>query len=1500
MKRARMWILVALLVAHSMAASLNTLPGEDLRTAEWEGPLFEAGGRSSGCGSNASQVNVSVWTTPSSPDHNDDVNATFYIQCPIANDAHTMEYWLNDSSGYEYQSSDWSWTATNSWSSNNVIFSNLSADTYTLEYHLTNYTGAVNLTGSMSFTVQSPTCTVSPYAGQSMFDIGENFTGQIDSYCSFTTEALNLTWSIVNDDTNSTVDSGSFSWNIFTSSEYHTVNSTALSTQSEGNFSFLATLSWYNTSSYMWEELDNGSDWFMVYNFSNSGGSNCGSEPSDASVWAYSDTYVYDLGEDFGGVIYSYCALLNETLMLDWSIKNTDTNTTVDTGSFNWTAMQTYDSHNVTSTALANESIGNYTFTVDWTWYNTTSNMWEDLDSDHDDFSIQNLSSSSGNACSVYAWSNHSVYDLGESFTGEIDTYCGMTNESMSLAWLIMNDDTNATVDFGFFNWTSMTYGEFHSVNSSSLATQGEGNYTFAATLSWYNNSSMMWEVLDSDTDGFIVYNFSSGGGNTSGPTCAVYAYSYYYAYAVGDNFYGEIDTYCSLTNATLWTGWTVVNLDSNSTVDSGSQSWNNTQWHTTQWLNSTSLVNVSAGNYSFEVELKWWNTSSSGWETLDNDSDTFVVYASNGGGSGGSNNCSVYAWSDHSVYDIGESFTGEINTYCGSTNETMSLAWLILNDDTNATVGFGYFNWTSMTTSEIHTVNSSSLATQGEGNYSFAVTLSWYNTSSMMWEVLDSDSDSFMVDNSTSSTMPVCSLYAWSSQTTYNVGDNFSGEFYSSCNFVGEYVNLTYWITDDATGSYVDWGIFSWTNTVYNETHTINSSNLATEGVGNYTFGGTIALWDNTTGWNVLDMDNTSFVVVSSSTPSWNLSDGELDIDTYGENFTSGTALYAQYEATNLIIGQTYRVEWEILDVNNTVVVENQTDWSATSDSYIFSVYESGLADGYYCFYGDLYATDTVNNTTVTVSWIAGDDTCVTVGEDDDNGTNQTGCGYDTEDFYITGWLNTWDLIEGDTANISVYTNCNLLNETMFVSYGVTDSGENTIAEGQWSWTAMSIMEEHFIEAMNLSAGVYNVTLVASYYNETTVLDSYFFQFNVSEVATNNTGCGYEEYLFSIYGMMNTVSPMEGDDVNLSVISDCALYDAEMRIDYTVHKNSPWMGILAGNWSWTAFTTYDHHYIELSGLTSGSYNVSLEASADGMTLDTYVFQFTVAEPTGCGYTAEDAMVTGWNNTGYVTAGGTLNVTAYTECAVLGQWMYLHYNVYDPANNLVDSGNWSWIANMLDEEHHLELTNAMAGTYNFSFSLATAGTYNYVDHEDVLVYVDEAPDTGTEDNNTSTTNALPECLVYAYVSTALAPDADPTSIAGMTALELPLSGSETVPLVPGTYVIAVVCTDADSDVLSMSLTSDGQTFGGTNYDGQFFVQAFFQVSNTQDFTHEVTVEWDDGVDSGVLELTFTTDLQSVIDDLEEEEAGGLPGFGAVSSMVAIAIGVAVSGRRKDE
>ena len=144
--------------------------------------------------------------------------------------------------------------------------------------------------------------------------------------------------------------------------------------------------------------------------------------------------------------------------------------------------------------------------------------------------------------------------------------------------------------------------------------TSGDSVPESSASVWWWNTSCWMDIPPWSDT---------GGGGNSSGTNCAVYAWSDFYSYMVGDNFYGEIDTYW---NETLWAGWDIVNVDSNSTVDTGSLSWTTTQWHETQYLNTTSLVNVSAGNYSFDVELKWWNTSSSAWETLDSDSDPFVV----------------------------------------------------------------------------------------------------------------------------------------------------------------------------------------------------------------------------------------------------------------------------------------------------------------------------------------------------------------------------------------------------------------------------------------------------------------------------------------------------------------------------------------------------------------------------------------------------------------------------------------------------------------------------------------------------------------------------------------------------------------------------------------------------------------------------------------------------------------------------------------------------------
>ena len=118
---------------------------------------------------------------------------------------------------------------------------------------------------------------------------------------------------------------------------------------------------------------------------------------------------------------------------------------------------------------------------------------------------------STGPSCSVYAWSDNYAFDIGDDFTGEIDTYCSLTNQTVTVHWSVINIDSNTTIDNGSITWMNTNFSETHSVTSTALATQAEGNYSFSATLGWTNGS--VWETLDTDDDPFMVWNTTSGGG---------------------------------------------------------------------------------------------------------------------------------------------------------------------------------------------------------------------------------------------------------------------------------------------------------------------------------------------------------------------------------------------------------------------------------------------------------------------------------------------------------------------------------------------------------------------------------------------------------------------------------------------------------------------------------------------------------------------------------------------------------------------------------------------------------------------------------------------------------------------------------------------------------------------------------------------------------------------------------------------------------------------------
>ena len=595
--------------------------------------------------------------------------------------------------------------------------------------------------------------TLMAYAGMYMYD-NDPFASWISTHCDLIGTPMLITVAINN--TSGTVASTNFTYNGSTTGFNGNFNLSA-GTLSAGNYSFAASLYYYdNASGWTHVETDSTNITVMAYT-----STPCGFQASSATVYTYSNYSGYDVGEDFEGVIATYCAIYNATMMLDWTLHDDDNNQSIDSGSYNWTAMQTQEVHYVTSTALSTASVGNYSFHVEYSWYNNSSMSVEVLDTDSDSFWVYNYTSGGGNQSSgcgsdpmyatVYAYSDFYAYDLGEDFDGTISTYCAMTNESMMLDWVLHDDDNNQSIDSGSFNWTAQQTSEQHNVTSTSLATAAEGNYSFTVEFSWYNTTSMAWEVLDSDTDGFFVMNMSSGGGNhSSGPSCSVYAWSDYYAYYVGDNFTGEVDSYCSLTNETMTVYWFITNTDTNTTVDSGNITWTNTQFSTTHNVTSTALATQSPGNYSFDVTMGWVNASS--WETLDTDGDPFFIWnGSTGGGGNHSGNQTdidgaVMASTTESNYASGDTVSWFIESSELVMGEDYHLEWAVVEVMTNTTVATGNASWTAYTNMSGEQGNLSGLS---DGMYCLDASLYQHVDTSAYW--VDYDYACFNVGNSSS-----------------------------------------------------------------------------------------------------------------------------------------------------------------------------------------------------------------------------------------------------------------------------------------------------------------------------------------------------------------------------------------------------------------------------------------------------------------------------------------------------------------------------------------------------------------------------------------------------------------------------------------------------------------------------------------------------------------------------------------------------------------------------
>ena len=158
------------------------------------------------------------------------------------------------------------------------------------------------------------------------------------------------------------------------------VNSTYLA-QTLVTVANLSSSGWYQTSvalyyldaNSQYTHLDNYStNWYVASGSTSTG---CGHDPT----YAYLNVSYpgnLEVGDDLNLMASSYCNLLNETMVLEYDLRS-PSNTSISSGSWNWTAYYLSDTHWVNYSNL--DDVGYHTLHVDL-WHIDGNGSWSLLD----------------------------------------------------------------------------------------------------------------------------------------------------------------------------------------------------------------------------------------------------------------------------------------------------------------------------------------------------------------------------------------------------------------------------------------------------------------------------------------------------------------------------------------------------------------------------------------------------------------------------------------------------------------------------------------------------------------------------------------------------------------------------------------------------------------------------------------------------------------------------------------------------------------------------------------------------------------------------------------------------------------------------------------------------------------------------------------------------------------------------------------------------------------
>ncbi|MDP6200099.1 MAG: hypothetical protein QF531_04945, partial [Candidatus Poseidonia sp.] len=335
----------------------------------------------------------------------------------------------------------------------------------------------------------------------------------------------------------------------------------------------------------------------------------------------------------------------------------------------------------------------------------------------------------------------------------------------------------------------------------------------------------------------------------------------------------------------------------------------------------------------------------------------------------------------------------------------------------------------------------------------------------------------------------------------------------------------------------------------------------------------------------------------------------------------------------------------------------------------------------------------------------------------------SSSGCGYNASMFYIAGWYSPMPAYAGDTVNATVFTNCNLLNQTMTVYYGISNSS-TYLVNGNWSWTAMSLNDTHYLQVANIPAGTYTMTASVYYGSGHTHLTNYSTTITVLANSSGGGGnqtspCGSNVnytsvYAYAPYMMMENQSSMAMMYVN------CEILNATMVLDYSI-INSNNSTVYSGNLSWTGTSSSSSNYTwNLSGLSAGYYTFTADLYVDGTWVDNDYDSFMVYTNSsgGGGNQTSPGEYIDIDHSGYSwehpdglevwTSGSDVYVGFESGNLAIGDNYSMAWWLMDSASSTVANGNASWTAFSNFSVENETISGLQDGIYTFGATLFDA------------------------------------------------------------------------------------------------------------------------------------------------------------------------------------------------